>query len=149
VLTADLDTVELQEKPMPDGSIRVEFPLHSALGTAASAAVLFELEPDNALATHTDSSEEILLVLAGEGEAHVGAETGRLREGQLAVVPALAPHGIRNVGATTLRVLGFFSGSTVVSVFDEPIGPDGERVVVIGAPTPIMAHTEEPSTLTV
>ncbi|MBD0330205.1 MAG: cupin domain-containing protein, partial [Thermoleophilia bacterium] len=147
VLTVDLNTVELQENPMPGGSIRVEFPLSSALGTAASAAVLFELEPGNALATHTDSSEELLLVLGGEGEAHVGGETGRLREGQLAVVPPLAPHGIRNVGDTTLRVLGFFAGSTVVSVFDDRLGPEGERVFVTGAPTPVMAHAGEPSTL--
>ena len=147
MITLDLDAVELQENPMAGGSIRVAFPLHSALGTAASATVLFELEPGNELATHTDSSEELLLVLAGEGEAHVGEETGRLRAGQLAVVPALAPHGIRNDGETTLRVLGFFSGSTVVSVFEEPIGPDGERVVVIGAPTPILTHAEEATTL--
>jgi quercetin dioxygenase-like cupin family protein len=149
MITVDLETVELPESPMAGGSIRFAFPLSSAVGTAATASVLFELEPGNELATHTDSSEELLLVLAGEGEAHVDGETGLLRAGQVAVVPALAPHGIRNVGDTTLRVFGFFSGSTVVSVFEEPLGPDGERVVVIGAPGPILAHVEEASTLPV
>ncbi len=133
---------------MAGGWIRVGFPLHSALGTASTAAVLFELEPGNELATHTDSPEEVLLVLAGEGEAHVDGERGRLRAGQLAIVPAMASHGIRNVGDTTLRVLGFFSSSTVVTTFEQPLGPNGERVVVAGAATPIAAPLEEPSTLT-
>ncbi len=149
MLTVDLNAVELVENATPSGSIRVDFPFHSAMGTASTAAVLFELEPGNELATHTDSAEEVLLVLAGEGEAHVDGEHGRLRVGQLAIVPAMAPHGVRNVGETTLRVLGFFSSSTVVSTFDQPIGPEGERVFVRGARTPIMAAAEQPSTLAV
>jgi hypothetical protein len=55
----------------------------------------------------------------------------------------MAPHGIRNVGATTLRVLGFFSGSTVVSTFADGIGPDGEDLNVIGAPVPVFARSGE------
>jgi quercetin dioxygenase-like cupin family protein len=149
MLVADLDAVELMDSETAGGPIRVNFPLHSALGTASTAAVLFELEPGNALATHADSAEEVLLVLAGEGEAHIGAERGRLRTGQVAVVPAMAPHGIRNVGHTPLRVLGLFSSSTVVSTFEEPLGPEGERVTVAGALTPILARLEEPSTLAV
>ena len=149
MLTVNLHAVELNENPMPRGSIRVEFPLHSAVGTASVAAVLFELDRGSELATHTDSAEEVLLVLAGEGEAHVDGETALVRAGELAVVPAMAPHGVRNVGDTTLRVLGFFSSSTVVSTFEQPIGPEGERVGVIGAARPIMAALAEPSTLAV
>jgi quercetin dioxygenase-like cupin family protein len=149
MLAIDLDAVELMENHTAGGPIRVTFPLHSAVGTASTAAVLFELEPGDALATHTDSAEEALLVLAGEAEAHVGDEHGRLSTGQLAIVPAMAPHGVRNVGETTLRVLGFFSSSTVVSTFDEPLTPEGERVVVAGSLTPILARVEEASTLAV
>jgi quercetin dioxygenase-like cupin family protein len=149
VLTIDLDAFELRENETGAGRIRVSFPLHSGLGAASTAAVLFELEPGNALATHTDSAEEVLLVLAGEGEAHVGEQRGHLRAGQLAVVPAMAPHGIRNVGESTLRVLGFFSSSTVVSTFEEPIGPDGETIFVAGAAAPILSPVEEPSALAV
>ena len=145
MLSVNLDMVELVEKPMPRGSIRVHFPLHAAVGTASTAVVLFELDPGGELATHTDSAEELLLVLAGDGAAHVDGETARLRTGEAAVVPAMAPHGIRNVGETTLRVLGFFSSSTVVSTFEQPIGPQGERVVVAGASTPILAHLEQPA----
>jgi len=149
MLTVDLDSVELMESTTAGGAIRVNFPLQSALGTASTAAVLFELEPGNELATHTDSAEEALLVLEGEGEAHVAGERALVRAGQLAIVPAMAAHGVRNVGTTTLRVLGFFSSSTVVSTFEHPIGPDGETVTVAGAPAPIFAAIEEPSTLAV
>src|SRR5918997_744102 len=103
----NLDDVQLNE--VPDGSIRVEFPLQSVHGSASFSAVLFEVDPGNALATHTDSAEEVLLVLAGAGEAHVGGETVPVRAGDVAVVPSLAPHGIRNTGDETLRVIGFFS----------------------------------------
>ena len=149
MLTVNLNELELNENPMPRGSIRVEFPLHSAVGAASAAAVLFELDPGSELATHTDSAEEVLLVLAGEGEAHMNGESGRLRTGELAVIPAMAPHGVRNVGDTTLRVLGFFSSSTVVSTFEQPIGPEGERIVVMGGARPIMAVLGEPSPLAV
>ena len=145
----DLNDLELNQAGTAGGPIRVAFPFHSGTGTASSAAVLFELEPGSALASHTDSAEEVLLILEGEGEAQVGDESGHLRAGQVAIVPALAPHGIRNVGETTLRVLGFFSGSTVVSTFEEFIGPEGENVTVIGGPVPIFTRSEEPAALAV
>jgi quercetin dioxygenase-like cupin family protein len=149
VITIDLNTAELMDSGTAGGPIRVGFPFHSGTGTRSTAAVLFELEAGAALATHTDSAEEVLLVLEGEGEAHIGDERGILSTGQVAIVPAMAPHGIRNIGETTLRVFGFFSSSTVVSTFDEPAGPEGEDVFVTGATMPILVRREEPSTLTV
>ena len=76
----------------------------------------------------------------------VGDESGRLRAGQLAVVPSNAPHGIRNVGKGVLRVLGFFAGSTNISVFDEPFAPGGPQVIGIGAPIELSAPMPEPAT---
>jgi quercetin dioxygenase-like cupin family protein len=149
VITIDLNAAELSDAGTAGGPIRVGFPFHSGTGTGSTAAVLFELEPGAALATHTDSAEEILLVLEGEGEAHVDGERGLVGAGQIAIVPAMAPHGVRNIGETTLRVLGFFSSSTVVSTFEEPAGPEGEDVFVIGATMPILVRREEPSTLSV
>jgi quercetin dioxygenase-like cupin family protein len=145
----DLNDVELNQAGTAGGPIRVAFPFHSGTGTASTAAVLFELEPGSALASHTDSAEEVLLILEGEGEAQVGDESGRVRAGHVAIVPALAPHGIRNVGETTLRVLGFFSSSTVVSNFEEFIGPEGEEITVIGGTVPIFARSEDAAALTV
>lgn len=142
MLTVDLQNVELQDNSTAGGPIRVAFPIHSAAGSASTAAVLFELEPGSMLATHTDSAEEVLYILEGEGEAHIGNERGQIAEGQLAVVPAMVPHSLRNVGAGTLRVLGIFSSSTLVATFEQPLAPEGPQVMVAGAPFPIATGLE-------
>jgi quercetin dioxygenase-like cupin family protein len=125
------------------GSLRVGFPLSSSTGTASTAVVLLEFEPGGELAVHTDSAEELLLVIEGTAEGTVGDEVGRLEAGDIAVVPALAPHGLRNVGDRILRVVGFFSSSTNVAVFEEPL-PTGDQVVVVGAPQPMATPLAEP-----
>jgi len=138
----DLNNIET----FPSGpALDVAFPVHSQTGTAASATVWMELGPDGVVPEHTDSAEELLYVVRGEVEANVGDETGTLREGQLAVVPPMAPHSLRNIGDGEARVLGFFAGSTNVTTFTEPRGPDGEQVFVIGAPFRLMARLPEPA----
>jgi len=96
--------------------------------------VLFELDPGAELVSHTDSAEEILVVLQGSAEATVGDECGPLAAGQAALVPASVPHGVRNTGSETLRVLGFFSASTILSRFEEAPAPGAPRLFVNGAP---------------
>jgi quercetin dioxygenase-like cupin family protein len=134
----DLSQLELMNN-FP--GLGVTFPVHSGTGSAASAVVYFEVEPGTYLPTHTDSAEEILLVLAGRGEAWIGDETAQLGVGQLAVVPAMAPHGIRNTGTELLRVVGFFAGSTVAHTFPET--PEGPKAFVTGAPVPIALSLDE------
>jgi quercetin dioxygenase-like cupin family protein len=138
----DLNTVET----FPSGpGLDVAFPVHSQTGTAASATVWMELAPDGVVPQHTDSAEELLYVVRGEVEARVGEESGTLRAGELALVPAMAPHSLRAVGGGEARVLGFFAGSTNVATFTEPHGPNGEQVFVIGAPFQLMASLPEPA----
>ncbi len=131
MLAFDLDAFELA--PAGPG-FRVGFPLHSATGTASTATVLFELDPGAELPVHTDSAEELLVIVQGTAEARVGDEVGRLGRHGVALVPPMAPHGLRNVGDDVLRVFGTFSASTVVSTFQRPFEPGGPEVVVIGAP---------------
>ena len=142
MFTLDLDDHGLM--PTAPGR-RVGFPLHSATGSAGTATVLFELDPGVELPVHTDSAEELLIVLQGTAEARVGGEVGRLERHQLALVPPMAPHGLRNVGDDVLRVLGTFSSSTVVSTFEEPFEAGGPRVFVIGAPMPVALPLAEPA----
>ena len=92
-----------------------------------------------------DSAEELLLVLEGTAEALIGEERGRLEAGELAVVPAMAPHDVWNTGDGVLRVLGFFSSSTVVATFDVPDTEGGDQVFVLGAPPFISAPLPEPA----
>ena len=136
----DLDDFELI--PTAPG-LRVSFPLHSATGTASTATVLFELDPGCELGIHTDSAEELLIIVQGTAEARVGDEVGRLETHQVALVPPMAPHGLRNVGDDVLRVFGTFSSSTVVSTFEQPFEEDGPQVLVIGSPVAIAGRLEE------
>jgi quercetin dioxygenase-like cupin family protein len=140
MIAFDLDDYELA--PMAPG-LRVSFPVHSANGTASTATVLFELDPGAELAVHTDSAEELLIIVQGTAEARVGDEVGRLETHQVGLVPPMAPHGLRNIGEDVLRVLGTFSASTVVSTFERPFEEDGPNVVVIGSPVPIAGYVEE------
>ena len=119
--------------------VRVTFPINKWAGSRDSAAVYFEVEPGDRLPRHTDSAEEILYLVAGEAEAEVGDERGRLAAGDLAVIPAMIPHGLVNVGNETLRVVGFFSESEIISSFKEPVQPFGAAVLNQGAPAPIPA----------
>jgi quercetin dioxygenase-like cupin family protein len=146
MITTDLNTHDLFDA---GPGVRVAFPLHSAAGTASTATVLFEVEHGASLAEHTDSAEELLLTLEGEGEATVGDERVLVSAGQIAVVPAMVLHGMRNVGSRPLRVLGFFSSSTVVATFPEPPAPGAPQVFAIGAPVELAAPLPEVSTLPV
>jgi len=128
----------------PTRRVRVGFPHHSQVGNASTATVYFELEPGTHVGLHQDSSEELLLILEGEGEATIGEESAVAQAGAILTVPAMEPHDIRNVGVGTLRVLGFFSAPTLVATFDEPVAPGGPQVFVIGAPIQIAAPLEEP-----
>jgi uncharacterized RmlC-like cupin family protein len=98
-----------------------------------------EVKPGDRLAPHTDSAEEIPYIVAGEAEAEVGDERGRLTAGDLAVIPAMVPHGLVNVGTETVKVVGFFSESEIISSFDEPVQPFGVTVLNQGAPAPVPA----------
>lgn len=140
-----IDLVDFELMPIRSG-LRVGFPFHSAMGTASTATVLFELDPGAELPVHTDSAEELLIVLQGTAEARVGDETGRIGRGEVALVPPMAPHGLRNVGDDVLRVFGTFSSSTVVSTFDEGLESDEPQVFVIGAPIPVAVPLREPVT---
>ena len=75
-------------------------------------------------------------VVAGDAEAQVGEERGRLTAGDLAVIPAMVPHGVVNVGTETLKVVGFFSESEIISTFNESVQPFGVAVLNQGAPPP-------------
>jgi quercetin dioxygenase-like cupin family protein len=136
VITSNIDRLELLEATSdadPLVRVRFQFPLHAAAGTDATAAVYFELEPGARLARHTDSAEEVLYVVDGEGVAIVGNEQAELGKGALAVVPALVPHEVAATGDRTLRVLGIFAAAEVEHVFDEPVQPIGQRVLTTPA----------------
>jgi quercetin dioxygenase-like cupin family protein len=134
VQLAERELVDIWSETDETRRIRVDFPISSTAGAASTAVVYFELEPGEHTGMHTDSAEEIVLILSGKAEAIVGDERGELTAGGVGLVPALVPHSVRNIGEETVRVVGFFSSGIVVSVFDDPLMPAGNRVV--GTPLP-------------
>jgi quercetin dioxygenase-like cupin family protein len=138
----DLELLEVWYENDPTMRLKVNFPFFLGTGTKNTAVVYFEIEPGYRLGTHTDSAEEILLVLEGEAEVSLGDEEGRLSAGEMTLVPAMVPHGIRNVGEERVRVAGFFSSNVIVSTFDQPMMPLVQRVV--GTP-PVLAEDEVPT----
>jgi quercetin dioxygenase-like cupin family protein len=140
-MIVDINTLEVAEL---GGGLSVTFPFSSATGMAASAAVYIVLEPGGALPEHTDSAEEWLLVLEGTVEATVGGRTATLTEGQLAWVPAIAPHSAVNTSDRPARILGFFAASTNVAHFTEPLAPGAPQVLVVGAAPGVVLPVAEP-----
>jgi|Tabmets5t2r1_1033131.scaffolds.fasta_scaffold10849_2 quercetin dioxygenase-like cupin family protein len=145
MLTAKTSELELMqgwfESDPEHTRVRVTFPINKWAGSADSAAVYFEIEPGDRLAEHTDSAEEILYLVAGDAEAQVGNERRRLTAGDLAVIPAMVPHGVANVGTETVKVVGFFSEPEIISTFNEPVQPFGAAVLNQGAPPPAPSGT--------
>jgi quercetin dioxygenase-like cupin family protein len=112
---------------------RLSLPVHTGTGASSSAVIYFEHGPRQHHGRHTEGAEEIVLVLDGEAEVSAGDERMRLTAGAIALVPAMVPHDVANVGQGRLRVLGFFSSAAVVSHFDEALVPFGGRELTIGA----------------
>ena len=126
--TANLNSLELvqeEDTHRPQQRCRSAFPLLGMHGTKDCATVYFELDPQDEVGSHTDSAEEILLVMEGSVEATVGDETSRAEKGQLVLVPKMVPHNVRNVGNSTAEILGFFGGAnSVVATFEHGWGPE-------------------------
>jgi quercetin dioxygenase-like cupin family protein len=141
---AALELREIESELDPQRRLKVAFPHSSTAGSASTATVYFELEPGMHVGRHVDSAEELLLILEGSAEATVGDETTAASAGSIVTVPAMEPHNVLNVGTGPLRVLGFFSASTVVATFDTPPVPGGPQVFVIGAPVPVAVPLAEP-----
>ncbi len=136
VSTRSLDLLHVWTDGDPAAQVHPAFPINKYTGARDTAVVVFEVEPGEYLPTHTDSAEEILYIVSGTGIAHAGDERGRVSAGDLVVNQEMVPHGVANDGDETLRVVGFFCKSEIVSTFEETLQPLGVSVVEMGAPVP-------------
>lgn len=125
-----LDLTEFTAIEDPRQHCRSTFPLLGAQGTENSATVYIELEPGDNLGRHTDSAEELLLILEGEVEVSIGEEKGSAAQGTIALVPKMVPHDMKNIGNKTAKILGFFGGANnIVATFDKTWLPVNANVV--------------------
>jgi len=93
----------------------------------ASGSSLLEVDPGHRLPRHTDSEEEVVVVVAGEAEVDVGGEARRVGAGEVALVPRDVPHEVRSVGRDTLRFVAVYAGTDVVTRYEDEVQPDGSR----------------------
>jgi quercetin dioxygenase-like cupin family protein len=96
-------------------------------GAREGACSLLEVDPGARLARHTDSAEEIVAVVEGEAEVVVDGRAERVPAGGVALVPRDVPHEVRNAGAARLRFVAFYASPEVVTRYELPVQPDGER----------------------
>lgn len=96
-------------------------------GASSSGSSLLEVPAGCRLPRHTDSAEEVVVVLDGRAEVTVGDERSEVSAGQLALVPRDVAHEVRNSGDGTLRFLALYSATDVVTRYEEPVHPDGAR----------------------
>jgi quercetin dioxygenase-like cupin family protein len=132
-----LDEVALQalwSDDDPSLRSRSGYVAHWLAGAQSSAAVYFEVDPGTHYGRHRHSAEETIVVMEGEVEVTVGDETQKLAAPALAIAPALVRHDIRCVGDRPARCVGFWSSSSVVSVWDSVLQPTGTRRA--GTPIP-------------
>jgi quercetin dioxygenase-like cupin family protein len=129
---------ELWLESDPERKFLAGWSLYWNTGNQDSCALLTFMEPDGKIPMHSDSAEEIILVLEGEIEAWLeGEEPVRLTPGMMAVMPALVVHGMHNVGTTRSKVVGFMAANTILTHF-----PDGKMLPpntpYLGTPPPEM-----------
>jgi hypothetical protein len=118
MVTIDLEELELADTTTAGGSIGVRAPSRRRRSR------------------RTPTARRKSYSSSREAEARVGEEQAHLSPGHLAIVPAMEPHAVKNVGNGPLRMLGFFPSSTLVATFEEPLAPNGPQVMVVGAPEP-------------
>ncbi len=129
MFSIQLDELDLFDAWYEEGPRwRGQFPTMGQPGLESLGTVYFEIEPGEELPIHTDSKDEIVVLLSGSGEGTVGDEVADLDAHGFVFIPALVPHGFRNTGNETVRALGIFAGSDVVSKFGQVVQPIGVRV---------------------
>ena len=129
-----LDLMEFTQGDAPGNAVRAAWPVYRDSGATSTAAVCVELDPGMHLPRHTDSTEELIVVLEGEIEVTIGSDRMRLAPGGLVLIPTMVPHEASNAGDRLARFVGVFGSNTIVSVFDAPFEQTGGRVV--GTPAP-------------
>ena len=104
---------ELQEKDFADCEIEFtgdrQFRVLFGPGKGCSIATQFvgEIPPGRA-PEHSHPYDEVVLILAGDGTAHIGGSDYPLSAGTCLHLPPGLPHCLENTGAAGLRVLGVF-----------------------------------------
>lgn len=94
---------------------------------AASGSSLLEVDPGCRLPRHTDSAEEVVVVVAGTAAVTVEDETSAVGAGGIALVPECVPHEVRNSGDEVLRFVAVYASDDVTTTYEREVQPAGSR----------------------
>jgi quercetin dioxygenase-like cupin family protein len=108
----------------PEAQARLALPISAATGSP-NTLVYLEVDPGKRIPLHTHTSEEVFVVLEGEGVVTSGDRQWAASAGSIAVAPAFEKHGWENTGSETLRIVGFFGANVLVTEFDAEVAPFG------------------------
>lgn len=89
-------------------------------GLTSLSVWMQSLDPGAATPPHRHDCDEVVLVLAGHGELHLGGEVQQFGPEQTIVLPAGLDHQIVNSGDQPLRTLAAFAATPV-----QVLLPDG------------------------
>jgi len=121
----ELDFSESWQEGDPSARWRSASGHSPSTGARSSGSSLLEVEPAHRLPRHTDSAEEIIVVLAGTAEVVIADRTARAAAGSLTVVPKCIPHEVRNVGNEVLRFAAIYAEPDVITTYEREVQPDG------------------------
>ena len=89
---------------------------NSATGSEMTALLENIIAPGGVVPPHRHPTEELLVCLEGEGEVMAAETSYPFAAGDTAIVPAQTTHGVRNLGHSPLRMLGFFASARPVAL---------------------------------
>lgn len=94
----------------PGGIKRIPVTRADVAAAGQEAVVMrIELEPGVVAGRHSHPGDEISYVMEGEGELLIDGEPARkVKAGEAFVIPAGKVHDARNVGTTTMRLIGVY-----------------------------------------
>jgi quercetin dioxygenase-like cupin family protein len=98
------------------------------------SVVHFTLEPGDALPIHTDSGEELIILLTGKLEATIGDEKAVVQAPSLTRIPSMVWHSFVNTGSEKATVIGVFPGSYSIATFREVLYPPDMQVLRVPPP---------------
>src|SRR3954452_1406725 len=96
------------------------------LAPCSSATQFVGYIPVGRAPDHFHTYDEVVYVLGGRGELHIGGETVQLQQGTCVHLPARLVHCLENTGPDEMQVLGVFrpAGSPAEAYY-----PDGTKAV--------------------
>ena len=93
----------------------------------ASGSSLLEVDAGKRLPRHTDSAEELVVVVSGTASVTVAEETAEVPAGGVALVPECVPHEVRNAGDDVLRFVAVYASNDVTTTYEREVQPAGSR----------------------